>query len=87
MSKSFAMPGLRIGWLALRDKELFQKLADYKDYTTICSSAPSEILSIMYASRCVGGDVQMVVLTSCCREFSISVFFFTPCDKRSGCLV
>lgn len=48
MSKSFSMPGLRIGWLALRDKELYQKIADYKDYTTICSSAPSEILSIMY---------------------------------------
>ena len=47
MSKAYAMAGLRIGWLATRDRELLARLAAFKDYTTICSSAPSEILSIM----------------------------------------
>lgn len=47
MSKTFGMAGARIGWLATRDRELYGKLAAYKDYTTICSSAPSEILSII----------------------------------------
>jgi aspartate/methionine/tyrosine aminotransferase len=47
MSKSFAMAGLRIGWLATRDRELLARVATFKDYTTICSSAPSEILSII----------------------------------------
>ncbi len=47
MSKSFAMAGLRIGWLATRDRELLARCAALKDYTTICSSAPSEILSII----------------------------------------
>jgi aspartate/methionine/tyrosine aminotransferase len=47
MSKTFGMAGARIGWLATRDRELYAKLAAYKDYTTICSSAPSEILSII----------------------------------------
>ena len=47
MSKSFALAGLRIGWLATKDRELIDRLARFKDYTTICSSAPSEILSIM----------------------------------------
>ena len=47
MSKSFAMAGLRIGWLATRDRELLERAASFKDYTTICSSAPSEILSII----------------------------------------
>ncbi len=47
MSKSFALAGLRIGWLATRDRDLIDRLARFKDYTTICSSAPSEILSIV----------------------------------------
>jgi aspartate/methionine/tyrosine aminotransferase len=47
LSKTFGLPGLRIGWLAIRDKDTFRKISEFKDYTTICSSAPSEILAIM----------------------------------------
>lgn len=47
MSKSFAMPGLRIGWIATHDRDLLDGLARFKDYTTICSSSPSEILAII----------------------------------------
>ena len=47
MSKSFAMAGLRIGWLATRDHDLLDRCARFKDYTTICSSAPSEILALI----------------------------------------
>ncbi len=47
LSKSFAMAGLRIGWLATRDRALLARAAAFKDYTTICSSAPAEILGIV----------------------------------------
>ena len=47
MSKSFAMAGLRIGWLATRDRDLLARCAAFKDYTTICSSAPAEILAVI----------------------------------------
>ncbi len=47
MSKSFAMAGLRIGWLATRDRDLLERCASFKDYTTICASAPSEILALI----------------------------------------
>jgi aspartate/methionine/tyrosine aminotransferase len=47
MSKSFALAGLRIGWLATRDRDLLARCAKFKDYTTICSSAPSEILALI----------------------------------------
>ncbi len=47
MSKSFAMAGLRIGWIATRDRALLDRCARLKDYTTICSSAPSEVLAIV----------------------------------------
>lgn len=47
MSKTFGLAGLRIGWIATQNKEVYGKLATYKDYTTICNSAPSEFLSII----------------------------------------
>ena len=47
MSKSFALPGLRIGWLATQEKAIIENLIRFKDYTTICNSAPSEILAII----------------------------------------
>ncbi len=47
MSKSFALAGLRIGWLTTKNTDLLKQFATYKDYTTICSSAPSEVLAIM----------------------------------------
>jgi aspartate/methionine/tyrosine aminotransferase len=46
LSKSFGLPGLRIGWLATRDREALDRVSRLKDYTTICSSAPSEILAL-----------------------------------------
>ncbi|MCP4602535.1 MAG: aminotransferase class I/II-fold pyridoxal phosphate-dependent enzyme [Proteobacteria bacterium] len=47
MSKTFGLPGLRIGWLVTRNREILEEICTFKDYTTICSSAPSEILSII----------------------------------------
>ena len=47
MSKSFGLPGLRIGWLVTKYKRFMDSFCKFKDYTTICSSGPSEILSIM----------------------------------------
>jgi aspartate/methionine/tyrosine aminotransferase len=47
MSKTFGMPGVRTGWLITKNKKLYQKFITFKDYTTICASAPSEILSLI----------------------------------------
>jgi aspartate/methionine/tyrosine aminotransferase len=47
MSKAFGLAGLRIGWIATRDGSLFARLSSLKDYTTICNSAPSEILALV----------------------------------------
>jgi aspartate/methionine/tyrosine aminotransferase len=45
ISKSYGLPGLRIGWLVTRDSALREAVLGVKDYTTICSSAPSEVLT------------------------------------------
>lgn len=45
MSKSYGLPGLRIGWIATRNKTILENVAIMKEYTTICNSAPSEFLA------------------------------------------
>lgn len=45
VSKTYGLPGLRIGWIATRNREVYQKMAAQKDYTSICNSAPSEFLA------------------------------------------
>ena len=47
MSKAYGLPGLRIGWIASRDKRLLSKMERYKHYLTICNAAPSERLAII----------------------------------------
>jgi aspartate/methionine/tyrosine aminotransferase len=47
ISKSYGLPGLRLGWLVTRDRALRERLLRLKDYTTICSSAPSEMLTAL----------------------------------------
>jgi len=47
LSKTMALPGLRIGWLASRDLSFIDDCLAYKDYTTICNGAPSEVLGLI----------------------------------------
>jgi aspartate/methionine/tyrosine aminotransferase len=44
-SKTYGLAGLRIGWIATKNKKIYDKMASLKDYTTICNSAPSEFLA------------------------------------------
>ncbi len=45
VSKTYGLPGLRLAWLASRDRAFLQKIVSLKHYTTICASAPSEFLT------------------------------------------
>ena len=45
MSKSYGLPGLRIGWLACHDRQFLSDCERYKHYLSICNSAPSELLA------------------------------------------
>jgi aspartate/methionine/tyrosine aminotransferase len=44
LSKAYGLAGLRLGWLAVRDRALRAELSAFKDYLTICVPAPSEFL-------------------------------------------
>jgi aspartate/methionine/tyrosine aminotransferase len=46
LSKTHGLPGLRAGWLIVRDADVRQQLINWKFYTTICPPAPSEFLAM-----------------------------------------
>lgn len=45
VSKGLGLPGLRTGWLVARDPEVRRRVERYKDFTSICGPAPSELLA------------------------------------------
>ncbi|MEM5500083.1 aminotransferase class I/II-fold pyridoxal phosphate-dependent enzyme [Ahrensia kielensis] len=45
MSKSYGLPGLRIGWIACQDAEILSKMERMKHYLSIANSGPSERLA------------------------------------------
>ncbi|MBA3366854.1 MAG: aminotransferase class I/II-fold pyridoxal phosphate-dependent enzyme [Actinobacteria bacterium] len=47
MSKAFGLAGLRIGWLATKDRELLRRISISKEYISSCNSAPSEVLALV----------------------------------------
>jgi len=47
MSKTYGLAGLRIGWISTKNKAVFKNMSAFKDYTSICSSAPSEFLAAL----------------------------------------
>lgn len=46
-AKAYGLPGLRIGWVAAHDASLLDRMANVKDYLSICNSAPSELLTAL----------------------------------------
>ena len=46
LSKSFALPAIRIGWISCQDKSVIKKMLEVKDYLSICNSLIDERLTI-----------------------------------------
>ena len=47
MSKSYGLPGLRIGWIASQDRDVLARMERLKHYLSICNSGPSERLAMI----------------------------------------
>lgn len=47
MSKSFGLPGLRIGWAASRSQFVIEAMNTYKDYTSLCNNVFGEFISTL----------------------------------------
>ncbi len=46
LSKTYGLPGLRSGWLVVKDEALRENILNWKFYTSICPPAPSEFLAL-----------------------------------------
>lgn len=46
LSKIYGLPGLRAGWMVIKDSATRQALINWKHYTTICPAAPTEFLAM-----------------------------------------
>lgn len=46
LSKTHGLPGLRAGWLIIKDQEMYKNILNWKLYTSICPSAPVEFLAL-----------------------------------------
>jgi Aspartate/tyrosine/aromatic aminotransferase len=63
MSKAYGLAGLRIGWVATKNLPVLARMAALKDYTTICSSAPSEYLAelaLRYREQIAGRNLRII---------------------------
>ncbi|MEM9845593.1 MAG: pyridoxal phosphate-dependent aminotransferase [Pseudomonadota bacterium] len=60
MSKSYGLPGLRIGWIACQDRALLSRMERLKHYLSICNSGPSERLAL------IGLKAREAILTRNC---------------------
>lgn len=63
MSKTYGLAGLRIGWVATRNQDVYRRLQSMKDYTTICNSAPSEFLAelgLRHRQKLIERNVQLI---------------------------
>jgi aspartate/methionine/tyrosine aminotransferase len=85
VSKTYGLPGLRLGWLACRDAKFLEKIVSLKHYTTICSSAPSEFLTALafrHRQKFIDRNLQIVLrnLPELCAFFSrhSELFDWTP---------
>jgi aspartate/methionine/tyrosine aminotransferase len=81
VSKTYGLPGLRLGWLACRDTAFLQKIISLKHYTTICSSAPSEFLTALafrHRQKFIDRNLQIVLrnLRQLCAFFSCHTDLF-----------
>ena len=45
VSKAYGLPGLRVGWIACRDRAVLDRMEKLKHYLSICNAGPSEVLA------------------------------------------
>ncbi len=80
MSKAYGLAGLRIGWIATQNAQVLSRMAALKDYTTICSSAPSEYLAelaLRHRARIARRNLQIIQA----NLSLLDAFFETHADR------
>jgi aspartate/methionine/tyrosine aminotransferase len=73
-AKAYGLAGLRIGWIATHDRALYDRMAAFKDYLTICNPAPSEFLTSLALRH--GEALLERVRAICTRNLDLLDTFF-----------
>jgi aspartate/methionine/tyrosine aminotransferase len=91
-SKSFSMPGLRVGWLLERDPVRRRELENAHGYFTVCTSMLGELLAEVAArhrevvwgrTRSVSG-ANLVLLDAWCAEHEDSIEWLRPAGSMTA---
>lgn len=91
MSKSFGLAGLRIGWIACKEKKVLRKIAQFKEYTSICNSAPSEFiatLALRQKEKLLGRNHELLknnlsLMNEFFKKWKTQFQWFSP---KAGCI-
>ncbi len=80
MSKAYGLPGLRIGWIACRDRALLSRMERYKHYLSICNAKPSEVLATIALKA---ADTLLTRNRARCRDnlARLGAFFAAHADR------
>lgn len=62
-AKSFGLAGLRTGWFVSQDVELLDRMMAFKEYLSICNSAPAEVLTAIalnHSEKFIGPNIAKI---------------------------
>lgn len=80
LSKSHGLPGLRCGWLIVRDPDLRERIMNWKFYTSICPPAPTEFLAT--AALSVESELRRRNLARIAANLDLAEAFFQRWPER-----
>lgn len=80
LSKTYGLPGLRCGWLVVRDAALRERIMNWKYYTSICPPVASEALAL--AALRVADTLRLRNLARIERNLRIADAFFARWPGR-----
>ena len=79
MAKTFALAGLRLGWIVCKDTLVMEEMNRFKDYLTICSPSTSEVLTLI-ALR----NKRQLIQHNLDKIKANLLLFTTFCDEHRG---
>jgi len=80
VSKAYGLPGLRVGWIACRDRDVLARMLKIKHYLSICNSAPSEVLATIAVKA--GGRIMQRNRDICADNLQkLDAFFARHADR------
>lgn len=80
LAKAHGLPGLRIGWIACRDRVVLARMEQTKHYLSICNAGPSELLATIALKA---GEQILAATLALCEEnlTELRAFFARHADR------